>query len=54
MTSPQRYLVFANQADMYAETASDPAMRDHFVHMALRWRDLANDPKRAEADCPED
>jgi hypothetical protein len=54
MLNPQRYLVFANQADMHAETASDPVLRDHFIHMAQQWRALANDPKCAEACRPED
>jgi hypothetical protein len=54
MIISQRYLVFANQADMYAETASDPVMRDHFVHMAQHWRDLANDPKRIKVCSSDD
>lgn len=49
MFSPRKYLVFANQADIHAETAVDPVLREHFLHMARKWRDLADYTLRTEA-----
>jgi len=49
MLSHRKYLVFANEADIRAETAVDPVLRAHFLHMAEQWRDLADFTLRTEA-----
>ncbi len=40
MLTPDNYMIFANQADLDAETATDPELQKYFLHMAARWRDL--------------
>ncbi len=42
MNVHDKYLMFASQADIEAEAVTDPVLREHYVRMALRWRDLAN------------
>ncbi|WP_372782234.1 hypothetical protein [Phenylobacterium sp.] len=52
MLAPQNYLMFANQADMLAETAIDSEMKKHFLHMAAQWRSLADYTEATEAFRP--
>ncbi|MBU1377209.1 MAG: hypothetical protein KJ775_01465 [Alphaproteobacteria bacterium] len=41
MISVPNYLIYANEASLRAETATDPLMRDHFTRMAMQWQKLA-------------
>lgn len=42
MITSMQYLMFANEADMNAETDTDPMLREHFLRMAKQWRRLVD------------
>jgi hypothetical protein len=42
MESLKKYLVFANQAEIQAETSTSPVMRRHFLRMGAQWRRFAD------------
>jgi hypothetical protein len=50
MDASNKYLIFANQADMYALTANDPVLRAHFIHMAAQWRRRAQNMNAVDDD----
>jgi hypothetical protein len=52
MVTPEKYRSFARQADDNAEAAIDPELREHFQHMAVQWRNLADFTERTEAFRP--
>jgi hypothetical protein len=52
MLDHSQYLTFANQADMQAETTTNPLLRAHYVRMAAEWRDLSHYTEITEACRP--
>jgi hypothetical protein len=42
MDNFKKYLVFANQAEIQAETSTNPVLRKHFLRMGAQWRRFAD------------
>ena len=52
MFSSEKYLTLANEAQIQAETTTNPDMRKHFEFMAGQWRHLAGHALESEKPGP--